>query len=69
MNHPVDDPAPAPIGAPLDRVDGPAKTMGLVEYTADHPAARSALVGQIVEAPTGPGRIVSIEAEAAEAAP
>ena len=57
------------IGDPLDRVDAAPKAMGAAEYAADHPSARAALVGQIVEAPAGPGRIVSIDARAAEAAP
>lgn len=63
----------AVIGKPLDRVDGPLKVTGRAAYATeqrrDNPEAPRAAVGWIVEATIGKGRILRIDAAAAERAP
>lgn len=56
------------IGAPMDRVDGPAKTSGAVHYSAEYPLADVAYAA-LVHAPIARGRIVSVESAAAEGVP
>jgi xanthine dehydrogenase YagR molybdenum-binding subunit len=56
------------LGKPLDRVDGPAKVTGAARYAAEEAPAGLAY-GAVVGAPVGAGRVVAIEAGAAEAMP
>jgi len=58
------------IGQPLDRIDGPLKTTGTARYAYErHDAAPNAAYGYIVGAAIAKGRIVSMNATAAEEAP
>lgn len=56
------------LGRPLDRIDGPAKVAGSAAYTNEQAPAGFA-VAATVGAPAGAGRIVRIDAVAAEALP
>ena len=57
------------FGQPLDRVDGPLKVTGGAPYAFEHRSAGRPLYGHIVGAEIGSGRIVAIDASAAERAP
>jgi len=56
------------IGKPIDRVDGPAKVTGQALYAYEAPVENVAY-GYMLNAEIGRGRIASIDAEAARAAP
>lgn len=56
------------IGAPLNRVDGPAKVTGTAEYAGDRQIEGGIAEGYIVEAPAGPGRITRLDVSAAASA-
>ncbi len=56
------------VGAPLDRVDGPAKVTGAVRYTADHVVA-GMLYAVVVPSEIANGRIESIDDYRARRAP
>ncbi len=65
---PIHAPLEAPMGVPLDRVDGYAKVTGEARYAADfHNADLS--YGWVVSSPIAHGRIVDIDARAALALP
>lgn len=55
------------IGAPIDRIDGPAKVTGSATYAHETPSENAAHAF-IVEGNQGPGRIVRLDTSAAEAA-
>ncbi|QJD57696.1 xanthine dehydrogenase family protein molybdopterin-binding subunit [Pseudomonas sp. gcc21] len=61
MNH-------SPVGQPLDRVDGPKKVTGQARYAAEFPEA-GLLYGSVVNSSIAKGRIIRIDASAAEAVP
>lgn len=64
----MSDGAASPIGRPIDRVDGPAKVTGHAKYAAEFaPAGLCHAV--IVQSRIPSGRIVRIDARAAEAMP
>lgn len=58
----------ARIGAPLPRVDGRAKVTGSARYAAEFPAA-GLVHGAVVNAPIARGKIIAIDASAAQALP
>lgn len=60
---------PATIGQPLDRADGPLKVTGRARYTLDRRDAGPALVGVVVGAEVGPGRLEALDTAQAERAP
>ena len=57
------------VGAPLDRVDGPAKVTGRADYATEQPLALNAATGFIVEAEIGAGRIAAVDTTVASLAP
>ena len=61
-------PETAYIGRPTRRVDGPLKVSGKARYAAEHPV-EGLLHGVVVSAPIAVGKIVKIDASAAEAIP
>jgi xanthine dehydrogenase YagR molybdenum-binding subunit len=64
----MSDSVPAPIGLPLDRVDGPLKVQGRATYAAEF--ARAGLCHAVMVQSTVPaGRIAAIDTARAEAVP
>ncbi|WP_217477710.1 xanthine dehydrogenase family protein molybdopterin-binding subunit [Stutzerimonas stutzeri] len=61
-------PATSPFGQPLDRVDGPLKVTGQARYAAEFDMP-GLLYGSVVNSSIARGRILSIDASAAEAVP
>lgn len=61
-------PANSPFGQPLNRVDGPLKVTGQAHYAAEFDVP-GLLYGSVVNSSIARGRIVSIDASAAEAVP
>jgi xanthine dehydrogenase YagR molybdenum-binding subunit len=59
----------APVGLPLNRVDGPLKVTGKAPYAYEYAAQGEALYGVIVPASIGKGQVVAVDVEAAESAP
>ncbi len=59
---------PRPFGAPISRVDGPAKVTGRARYAAEHPA-EGLTYGVVVSATIARGRIARIDTGAALAYP
>jgi len=57
------------IGSPLVRVEGPRKVTGRATYTHEERGAGPPLVGFLVEATIGRGRITELDASRAERAP
>jgi len=57
------------IGAPRDRVDGPAKVCGHATYSFEYRPQQAALYGVVVGATIAKGRIRSIDSSEAENAP
>ena len=58
------------IGKPTDRIDGPAKTTGTARYAYEyHEDAPNAAYGYVIGAAIAKGRIASVDASDAEAAP
>ena len=64
----MSDGAASPIGRPIDRVDGPAKVTGHAKYAAEF-APEGLCHAVIVQSRIPSGRIVRIDARAAEAMP
>jgi xanthine dehydrogenase YagR molybdenum-binding subunit len=60
--------APSAIGAPLDRIDGPAKVTGTARYAYEHALERAAYVFP-VQSTIAKGRVTAIDADAAHALP
>jgi xanthine dehydrogenase YagR molybdenum-binding subunit len=58
--------SPHAIGAPLDRIDGPLKVTGAATYAYEYPVAGVTYVFP-VQSTIARGRIVSIDAQAAQA--
>ena len=56
------------LGAPVDRIDGPAKVTGAAQYAVER-APDGCAYGSIVGAPVGSGQVTGIDAAAAEALP
>ncbi|WP_407294981.1 xanthine dehydrogenase family protein molybdopterin-binding subunit [Stutzerimonas zhaodongensis] len=61
-------PATSPFGQPLNRVDGPLKVTGQAHYAAEFDVP-GLLYGSVVNSSIARGRIISIDASAAEAVP
>ncbi|MCQ4313733.1 xanthine dehydrogenase family protein molybdopterin-binding subunit [Pseudomonas stutzeri] len=61
-------PANSPFGQPVDRVDGPLKVTGQARYASEFHVP-GLLYGSVVNSSIARGRIVSIDASAAEAVP
>ena len=59
----------APVGLPLDRVDGRLKVTGKAAYAYEYAAQGAALYGVIVPASIAKGRVLSVDVEEAERAP
>jgi xanthine dehydrogenase YagR molybdenum-binding subunit len=59
----------APVGLPLDRVDGPLKVTGKARYAYEYAAYGDALYGVIVPASIGKGQVVAVDVMDAESAP
>jgi xanthine dehydrogenase YagR molybdenum-binding subunit len=59
---------PRAIGAPLDRIDGPLKVTGAAKYAYEYPVAGITYVFP-VQSTIAKGKIVSIDASAAQALP
>src|SRR5262249_49856682 len=59
----------APIGRPLDRVDGPLKVTGRAKYAFEYAAQGEAAYGFIVSATIGRGRVIGVDVRDAEQAP
>ncbi|HZC78882.1 MAG TPA: hypothetical protein VE258_14115, partial [Ktedonobacterales bacterium] len=59
---------PRAIGAPLDRIDGPLKVTGAATYAYEYPIAGMCYVWP-VQSTIAKGRIVSVDAKAAQALP
>jgi xanthine dehydrogenase YagR molybdenum-binding subunit len=57
-----------PIGAPLDRVDGPRKVTGSARYSAEYPVDELTYA-VLLQSAIASGRIVALDSSAAEAAP
>ncbi|MBV9750365.1 MAG: hypothetical protein JO157_16290, partial [Acetobacteraceae bacterium] len=64
----LDRSAQGVLGRPVDRVDGPAKVTGAAHYAYEGTPEGIAYAA-IVGAPVGSGRIVGVDAAAAEALP
>ncbi len=62
------DPGPPLLGAPVPRVDGPAKVTGEARYSADVPVERAAHA-VVVGATVSRGRVTAIDVREASAAP
>ncbi|WP_181295903.1 xanthine dehydrogenase family protein molybdopterin-binding subunit [Pseudomonas sp. Q2-TVG4-2] len=60
--------ASSPFGQPIDRVDGPLKVTGKAQYAAEFQVP-GLLYGSVVNSSIARGRILSIDASAAEAVP
>ena len=60
--------SPRPIGAPLDRIDGPLKVTGEARFAVEYPADRVTYVAP-VQSTIAKGRVVSIDAGSARALP
>lgn len=61
-------PASSPFGQPIDRVDGPLKVTGKAQYAAEFQVP-GLLYGSVVNSSIARGRILSIDASAAETVP
>ncbi|TCD18396.1 xanthine dehydrogenase family protein molybdopterin-binding subunit [Pseudomonas sp. IC_126] len=61
-------PATSPFGQPIDRVDGPLKVTGQARYAGEFHVP-GLLYGSVVNSGIARGRIVNIDASAAEAVP
>jgi len=59
----------APVGLPLDRVDGRLKVTGKAPYAYEYAAQGAALCGIIVPASIGKGRVAAIDVQEARNAP
>src|ERR1700730_12314060 len=59
----------APVGLPLDRVDGHLKVTGKAPYAYEYAAQGDALYGVIVPASVGNGRVAAVDVQDAESAP
>src|ERR1700733_10690246 len=59
----------APVGLPLDRVDGRLKVTGKAPYAYEYAAQGAALYGVIVPASVGKGRVTAADVGAAQKAP
>jgi xanthine dehydrogenase YagR molybdenum-binding subunit len=59
----------APVGLPLDRVDGRLKVTGKASYAYEYAARGDALYGVIVPASVGKGRVAVVDAYDAQSAP
>src|ERR1700730_4570935 len=59
----------APIGLPLDRVDGQLKVTGRATYAFEYATQGGAAYGVIVPAAVAKGRVVSVDVRDAERAP
>ena len=59
----------APVGLPLDRVDGRLKVTGRAPYAYEYAAQGAALCGIIVPASIGKGRVAAIDVQEARNAP
>lgn len=61
-------PASSPFGQPIDRVDGPLKVTGKAQYAGEFQVP-GLLYGSVVNSSIARGRILSIDASAAETVP
>ncbi len=61
-------PDSSPLGRPLDRVDGPLKVTGKAQYAGEF-NQDGLLYGSVVSSTIARGRVLSIDATAAEAVP
>jgi xanthine dehydrogenase YagR molybdenum-binding subunit len=59
----------APVGLPVDRVDGHLKVTGKAPYAYEYAAQGDALYGVIVPASIGNGRVAAVDVQDAESAP
>src|ERR1700736_3523551 len=59
----------APVGLPLDRVDGRLKVTGRAPYAYEYAAQGDVLYGVIVPASIGNGRVAAVDVQDAESAP
>jgi xanthine dehydrogenase YagR molybdenum-binding subunit len=59
----------APVGLPLDRVDGRLKVTGKAPYAYEYAAQGAALCGIIVPASIGKGRVTAVDVQEARTAP
>src|SRR5947209_19302223 len=59
----------APVGLPLDRVDGRLKVTGKAPYAYEYAGQGAALCGIIVPASIGKGSVASIDMQEARGAP
>jgi xanthine dehydrogenase YagR molybdenum-binding subunit len=59
----------APVGLPLDRVDGRLKVTGKAPYAYEYAAQGDVLYGVIVPASIGKGRVAAVDVQDAESAP
>jgi xanthine dehydrogenase YagR molybdenum-binding subunit len=59
----------APVGLPLDRVDGRLKVTGKASYAYEYAAQNGALYGVIVPASIAKGRVSAVDVRDAESAP
>ena len=59
----------APVGLPLDRVDGRLKVTGNAPYAYEYAAQGDVLYGVIVTAPIGSGRVAAVDVRDAGKAP
>jgi xanthine dehydrogenase YagR molybdenum-binding subunit len=59
----------APVGLPLDRVDGRLKVTGKAPYAYEYAAYGAALYGVIVPASIAKGRVAAVDVHAAQGAP
>src|SRR5690242_7017877 len=59
----------APIGLPVDRVDGSLKVTGKASYAYEYAAQNRALYGVIVPASIAKGRVSAVDVRDAESAP
>src|SRR6202012_1978198 len=59
----------APVGLPIDRVDGRLKVTGKAPYAYEYAAQGAALCGIIVSASIGKGRVAAVDVQEARTAP
>src|SRR5580692_1712493 len=59
----------APVGLPLDRVDGRLKVTGKAPYAYEYAAQGAALYGVIVTASIAKGRVAAVDVHDAQSAP
>src|SRR3984957_6644493 len=59
----------APVGLPIDRVDGPLKVSGKATYAYEYAAQGDVLYGVIVPASIAKGHIAEVDVQDAENAP